>query len=88
MRINGSGNPPGIETGSLPNTPRPAAAGAGEENHQTADLLAISTAATAMSSRGDRVQQLQVQFESGSYFQSSAGIAQRIVSGALSRGGF
>jgi anti-sigma28 factor (negative regulator of flagellin synthesis) len=86
MRISGSGNPPGIEAGGQSNAPHPASPAKGTENAQTTDLLAISEAAGAMSSRGDRVQQLRLQFESGSYSESSAGIAQQLISGALNRG--
>jgi anti-sigma28 factor (negative regulator of flagellin synthesis) len=84
MRISGTGIPPGIEAGGASSAPRPASAAA--ENYQTSDLLAISAAAEAMSSRGERVQQLRLQVESGSYFQSSADIGQRLISSALSRG--
>jgi anti-sigma28 factor (negative regulator of flagellin synthesis) len=55
------------------------------ENHQPADLLAISAAAAEMSSRGERVQQLRLQFESGNYSQSSSDVAQRLVSDSLNR---
>jgi anti-sigma28 factor (negative regulator of flagellin synthesis) len=85
MRISGSGNPPGVEAGGTSNAPHPASA-KGTENTQTTDQLAISEAAGALSSRGDRVQQLRLQFESGSYSESSAGIAQHLISGALNRG--
>jgi len=84
MRISGSGIPQSIE-GSGPAKPPRAASPAGTETHQTADLLAISAAAAEMSSRGERVQQLRLQFESGNYFQSSADVAQRLVSDGLSR---
>jgi len=85
MRISGSGIPQGIEANNPAKPTRPAAAPAGTENYQTSDLLAISAAAEAISSRGERVQQLRVQFDSGSYFQSSADIVQRLISGALTR---
>jgi anti-sigma28 factor (negative regulator of flagellin synthesis) len=86
MRISGSGIPQGIEAGGQSNAPRPASTVGGTENHQTSDLLAISAAGEAMSARGERVQQLRVQVESGNYSQSSAVIGQRMISDALSRG--
>jgi hypothetical protein len=50
MRISGSDLPQPISSGSQSKAPRPAFAEAGSENYQTADLLAISAAATAASS--------------------------------------
>jgi hypothetical protein len=85
MRISGPGIPQGIEGSNPPQPTRPAAAPAGTENYQTSDLLAISAAAEAASSRGEQVQQLRLQFDSGSYFQSAAEIVQRLISGALTR---
>jgi hypothetical protein len=82
MRISGSGSPQGIEGDVPAKPPRPAA---GTANYQTADLLAISAAAAAVSSGAERVNQLKLQVDSGEYFQPSAGIAQRLVAGALSR---
>lgn len=83
MRISGSGSPQGFE-GDVPAKPsRPAAAGM--ESYPTSDLLAISAAAAAVSFSAERVNQLKLQVDSGEYFQSSAGIAQRLVNGALSR---
>jgi hypothetical protein len=84
MRISGSGSPQGIEGDGPAKSPRPGAA-AGTENYPTGDLLAISAAAAAVSSSAERVSQLGLQVDSGEYFQSSAGIAQRLVTSALSR---
>jgi anti-sigma28 factor (negative regulator of flagellin synthesis) len=86
MRISGSDLPQPISSGGQSKAPRPAFAGAGSENYQTADLLAISAAATAASSSAERVNQLKLQVDSGEYFQSSAGIAQRLITDALARG--
>jgi hypothetical protein len=82
MRISGSGSPHGVE-GDVPAKPsRPAAA---TQNYETSDLLAISAAAAAVSPGAERVSQLKLQVDSGDYFQPSAGIAQKLVDGALSR---
>jgi anti-sigma28 factor (negative regulator of flagellin synthesis) len=84
MRISGSDLPQPISSGSQSKAPRPAA-GTRSENYQTADLLAISAAASAASSSAERVDQLKLQVDSGEYFQSSTGIAQRLISDALAR---
>jgi anti-sigma28 factor (negative regulator of flagellin synthesis) len=85
MRISGSDLPQPISSGSQSKAPRPAFAEAGSENYQTADLLAISAAATAASSSAERVNQLKLQVDSGEYLPSSAGIAQRLITDALAR---
>jgi hypothetical protein len=84
MKISGSDPPQGIESGGLPKASRPSVAGTGSEHYQIADLLAISAAASAISTSPDRIKQLKLQVDSGEYLQSSAGIAQRLIAGALS----
>jgi hypothetical protein len=83
MRISGSSSPQGIEGGAPAKPPRPATASA--ENHQTGDLLAISAAASAVSSSAERINQLKLQVDSGEYLQPSVDIAQRLIAGALAR---
>jgi anti-sigma28 factor (negative regulator of flagellin synthesis) len=83
MRISGSDLPQPISSGGQPKAPRTAA----EEsaNYQTADLLAISAAASAASSNAERVDQLKLQVDSGEYFPSSVGIAHQLITHALAR---
>jgi anti-sigma28 factor (negative regulator of flagellin synthesis) len=85
MRIGGSAPPQGIDSNGPSRAPRPAAAETGSEHYQTTDLLAISAAAAAASSGTERVNQLKLQVNAGEYHQSSAGIAQRLITGALAR---
>ena len=85
MRIGGSAAPQGVESDGPSKAPRPAVAETGSEHYQTTDLLAISAAAAAASSSAERVSQLKLQVDSGEYQPSSAGIAQRLVTGALAR---
>ncbi|HEX4136713.1 MAG TPA: hypothetical protein VHY84_19030 [Bryobacteraceae bacterium] len=84
MRISGANIPQVVPNSGKPGTPQ--SAPAASEHSQISDLLAISTAAGSLASRGDRVQQLRQQFESGNYVQPAAKIVQSIVSGALTRG--
>jgi anti-sigma28 factor (negative regulator of flagellin synthesis) len=85
MRISGSDLPQPISSGGQSKAPRPASIVAGSENYQTDDLLAISAAAMAGSSSAERVDQLKLQVDSGEYYPSSAGIAQRLITDALAR---
>jgi hypothetical protein len=83
MRINGSDLTQGMEPVGPAKAARASAATVGSESFPTGDLLAISAAATAASWSAGRINQLQLQVDSGEYSQPSLDIAQKLVSGAL-----
>lgn len=85
MRISGSAGSQGIAGVNSPKLPGPGGAATGTESYPTADLLALSTAAAAVSSNSERINQLKLQVDSGEYLQPSAGIAQRLIADALAR---
>jgi hypothetical protein len=86
MRISRSDLTQGVQSTGLSNAPRPSAAEAESQPlQQTTDLLAISAAATAASSNAERTSQLKLQVDSGAYYPPAAGIARKLISGALTR---